>query len=230
MFRYVIIALSQGGDIMTIGDKIKLKRIEKELTLEELGKMIGVSRATIQRYESGVIAGIPSDKIEMIADILKVSPAYLMGWEDEPDETTALFQHFDNLKPIEKKKFPILGEIACGTPIFADEKHETYIEASKDIKADFCLICKGDSMIDARIHDGDVVFIRKQAIVNNGEIAAVIIDNEATLKKVYYYKDKNLIILKAANSSYEDMIYINDELNKINILGKAVCFQSLVEM
>ena len=200
------------------------------MTQEELAKKMGYkSRSTINKIEKG-LRDIGQSQIIDFADALGVSPAYLMGWEDEPDETTVLFQHFDNLKPIEKKKFPILGEIACGTPIFADEKHETYIEASKDIKADFCLICKGDSMIDARIHDGDVVFIRKQAIVNNGEIAAVIVDNEATLKKVYYYKDKNLIILKAANSSYEDMIYINDELNKINILGKAVCFQSLIEM
>lgn len=200
------------------------------MTQEELAKKMGYkSRSTINKIEKG-LRDIGQSQIIDFADALGVSPAYLMGWEDEPDETTALFQHFDNLKPIEKKKFPILGEIACGTPIFADEKHETYIEASKDIKADFCLICKGDSMIDARIYDGDVVFIRKQALVNNGEIAAVIIDNEATLKKVYYYKDKNLIILKAANSSYEDMIYINDELNKINILGKAVCFQSLIEM
>lgn len=215
---------------MDIYRRIKSLRENLNMTQEELAKKMGYkSRSTINKIEKG-LRDIGQSQIIDFADALGVSPAYLMGWEDEPDETTVLFQRFDNLKPIEKKKFPILGEIACGTPIFADEKHETYIEASKDIKADFCLICKGDSMIDARIHDGDVVFIRKQAIVNNGEIAAVIIDNEATLKKVYYYKDKNLMILKAANSSYEDMIYINDELNKINILGKAVCFQSLIEI
>ena len=215
---------------MTIGERIKNRRTELGYSVDKIANILGKNRATIYRYESNEIENLPIDILEPLARALQTTPAYLMGWEDEPDETTVLFQRFDNLKPIKKKKFPILGEIACGTPIFADEKHETYIEASKDIKADFCLICKGDSMIDSRIHDGDVVFIRKQAIVNNGEIAAVIIDNEATLKKVYYYKDKNLIILKSANSSYEDMIYINDELNKINILGKAVCFQSLIEM
>ena len=95
-----------------------------------------------------------------------------------------------------------------------------------DIKADFCLKCKGDSMINARIHDGDIVFIRKQDIVANGEIAAIIIEEEATLKRFYYYKDQNMVILKPENPKYEDIVLMGEKLEKVKVLGKAIAFQS----
>lgn len=136
-----------------------------------------------------------------------------------------------NIFSIELKRFPMLGEIACAKPIFANEDRESYIMAGTDIKADFCLKAKGDSMINARICDGDIVFIRKQDIVDNGEIAAVVInnDNEATLKRFFYYAEKNMVILKSENPAFEDMIFLNDELNNFHVLGKAVAFQSDVK-
>ena len=133
---------------------------------------------------------------------------------------------FENLFPIEKKRFPLLGQIACGKPIAANEEKELYVEAGANIDADFCLRAKGDSMIGARIYDGDIVFIMKQEMVDNGEIAAVIIEDEATLKRVNYYPEKDLLILKAENSQYEDLVYTGEQLNHIIILGKAVAFQS----
>ena len=98
--------------------------------------------------------------------------------------------------------------------------------ADMDIRADFCLTAKGDSMINARINDGDIVFIRQMPMVENGGIAAVIIDNEATLKRWYYYKDDNKLMLVAENPKYEPLIYMNEELNTIRCLGKAVYFMS----
>lgn len=133
---------------------------------------------------------------------------------------------FDNTFSIETKKFPLLGEIACGEPMYADEDLESYVTVGTDIEADFCLKCKGDSMINARILDGDIVFIRKQSMVDNGEIAAVIIDNEATLKRVEYFRNQNLLLLKAENPKYETLTYNNETLDQIRILGKAVAFQS----
>ena len=124
------------------------------------------------------------------------------------------------------KRFLLLGDIACGKPIVANEEKELYVEAGAGIQADFCLRARGDSMIGARIYDGDIVFIQQQDMVDDGEIAAVIIDDEATLKRVNYYPEKNLLILKAENSKYEDLIYTGEELNHIRILGKAVAFQS----
>ena len=193
------------------------------MTLEDLGNKIGVSRQTIQRYESGVITNIPSDKIELLAKYLNTTPSYLMGWENS---NSTLIETYENIYPIELKRFPLLVEIACGEPRFASEDRESYVEASTDIQADFCLKAKGDSMINARIQDGDIVFIREQPSVYNGEIAAVVIDDEATLKRVFYYPEKDLFILKAENPKYDDLVYSKSELDNVRILGKAIAFQS----
>ena len=208
---------------MTIGNRIKNLRVQSNLSQSELAEMIGTIKQTIYKYETGIITNIPTDKITQLAKIFKVSPAYLMGWDTEEEN---IFDKYDNLSPIKLKKFPLLGEIACGEPIWADEEKESYVMANMDIKADFCLTAKGDSMINARINDGDIVFIKKMPMVNNGEIAAVIIDNEATLKRVYYYPNKSKLVLNPENPAYEPLVYLKDELNTIRILGKAVYFMS----
>ena len=208
---------------MTIGNRIKNLRVQRNLSQSELAEMIGTIKQTIYKYETGIITNIPTDKITQLAKIFKVSPAYLMGWDNEEEN---IFDKYDNLSPIKLKKFPMLGEIACGEPIWANEDRESYVMADMNINADFCLTAKGDSMINARIYDGDIVFIRKMPIVNNGDIAAVIIENEATLKRLYYYPDKNKLILNPENPSFEPLVYTNEELNTIRILGKAVYFMS----
>lgn len=205
----------------SVGQNIKEQRLKNKLTLLEVANKLGIKEATMQRYESGEIKNIKHDTIVKLAKIFSCSPAYLMGWEDEDD-----LPPYPNIYPIKTKKFPLLGEIACGEPIFATEDRESYIEAGADIKADFCLKAKGDSMINARIMDGDIVFIRKQPTVNNGQIAAVIIDDEATLKRVYYYPEKGKLMLQAENPNYEPLMYVGEELNQIHIIGLAVAFQS----
>ena len=180
------------------------------------------------------------ETLEAIADYFNVDMDYLLGKSEHRSKTAWLEGldksieleilrtqvKFENLFPIEKKRFPLLGQIACGKPIAANEEKELYVEAGANIDADFCLRAKGDSMIGARIYDGDIVFIMKQEMVDNGEIAAVIIEDEATLKRVNYYPEKDLLILKAENSQYEDLVYTGEQLNHIIILGKAVAFQS----
>lgn len=202
-----------------MGQKIKALREENGLTLEQVGNAVGVGKSTVRKWENGIIANMRRDKIADLAKALHTTPAYLMGWKEE-------IQQVDNLFRIETRKFPLLGNIACGTPIFANEEKELYVEAGANIDADFCLRAKGDSMTGARINDGDIVFIRKQDTVDNGEIAAVVIDDEATLKRVNYYPQQELLILKAENSQYADMVYTGEQLNHIIILGKAVAFQS----
>ena len=191
----------------------------------QLAELAGYThRSSITKIEKGEV-DLSLSKIEQFAKVLGKEPEELVGWEEDSAAT------IDNIYPIELKRFPLLGEIACGIPTYASEDRESYVMAGTDIKADFCLIAKGDSMINARIHEGDIVFIRKQAIVDNGEIAAVITsdDNEATLKRFYHYPEKNMVILKAENPSYEDMIFINEELENFHVLGKAVAFQSDVK-
>lgn len=209
---------------MIIGKRIKYLREMKNYTQEELAKSANTSKQNIYKYENGIITNIPSDKIEAIAKYLDVSPSYLMGWEDHPKNF--ILDHPD-LRPITKKTFPLIGTIACGQPITTEENIECYIEADQDIDANYCLLCKGDSMIGAGINDGDVVFVREQPDVENGQIAAVLIDNEATLKRV----NKNVpgfLILRAENPSFDDIVI---DLSKctdddhIRILGKAVMFQ-----
>lgn len=211
----------------TIGSRIRNRREELGLSQDELGKRLGYkSRSSINKIELDQ-RNLTQSKIKAIAEALETTPAYIMGW-DEPDQKLDKenLKFFDNLFPIETKKFPLIGNIACGKPILADEQFEAYVEAGANISADFCLRAKGDSMIGARIYDGDIVFIKKQEMVDNGEIAAVIIEDEATLKRVNYFPEKNLLILKAENSKYEDLVYTGEQLDHIIILGKAVAFQS----
>ncbi len=208
---------------MDMGQKIYNLRVQKGLTLEELGNMVGVGKSTVRKWENGMIANMKRDKILKVSDALDTTPAYLMGWEEEEN-----IVKLDNVFQIELKRFPLLGEIACGLPTYANEDRESYIMAGTNIQADFCLKTKGDSMINARIYDGDIVFIRKQDIVDNGEIAAVVVnnENEATLKRFYYYAEKGMVILKAENPAFKDLIFTNEELDNFHVLGKAVAFQS----
>ena len=211
----------------TIGSRLRNRREELGLSQDELGKRLGYkSRSSINKIELDQ-RSLTQSKIKAIADALETTPSYIMGW-NEPDvkldEEDLKF--FDNLFPIETKKFPLLGNIACGKPIFADEQFEAYVEAGANIKADFCLRAKGDSMIGARIYDGDIVFIHKQEMVDDGEIAAVLIDDEATLKRVYYDQENNVIQLFAENPQYKTMRFVGEELNHIRILGKAVALQT----
>lgn len=215
---------------MDMSERIKSRRLYLGLTQEELGLKLGLQKSAIAKYENGRVENIKRSVIAKMAEVLECSPAYLMGWSDEVNPAPALdLSKFDNIYPVKLKKFPLLGEIACGKPIFANEDRESYVLAGADIHADFCLRAKGDSMINARILDGDIVFIRKQDMVDNGEIAAVSIGDDVTLKRVVYYPEQNLLILKAENSKYQDMIYAQDQLDQVYILGKAIAFQSDVK-
>ena len=163
-----------------------------DMKQQELADKSGVSKNSISQYLSQ--RSIPSNiSAGKMATVLGVNPMWLMGY-DVPmiKENSDSDAGFDNIYPIELHKIPILGSVACGEPILMSEERENYIMSGTDIKADFCLIAKGDSMINARIMDGDIVFIKKQPMVENGEIAAVVInhDSEATLKRFYYYQER----------------------------------------
>lgn len=207
---------------MDIGLRIKKRRLEKGLSQDEVAEKINTTKQTIYKYETGIITNIPASKIESLANVLDTTPAYLMGWTDSTDFDISSIPGINPLPKLVKK--PRLGTIACGEPILAVENIEDYDDVPDDIKCDFTLICKGDSMINARINDGDIVYIRKQEQVDNGEIAAVLIDNEATLKRVYVYSNK--VVLQPENPKYEPFVYVGEEMNEIRIIGKAVGFTS----
>lgn len=163
------------------------------------------------------------DKLFILGQALNVSEAWLMGF-DVPRERDAK-SAIPGIYPVRKKSFPVLGKVACGEPIYAEEDRETSIMASADIDADFCLIAQGDSMTGAHIEDGDVVFIRQTEVVPNGKIAVVLIEDEATLKYIEYRPEQATLILTPANPAFRTQIYSGEELNQIRVLGQAVTLQ-----
>ncbi len=204
---------------MSIGELIHNKRKELNLTLEEVGKAVGVSKSTVKKWETGYISNMKRDKISLLANVLQIDPTKLIG---NTDNNSDIEKKYSNIISVKKIKLPLLGEIACGKPIYADEQHEIYVDVDNDYGADFCLKANGESMINAGIDNGDIVLIKEMSMVNNGEIAAVIIEDEATLKRVYYYPEKGKLILNPENPLFEPLVYINEELNTIRIIGKAV--------
>ena len=200
---------------MGVRSVIKNRRLELQLTMKEVAEKVGVSEATVSRWESGDIENMRRDKIASLAKALQIPPAVLMGWDDIPS--------YPSVHPVATRKLPMLGSVPCGEPVFMSEEYEFQVDTTDEIKADFVLKCKGDSMIGARIYDGDIVFVRKQETVENGEIAVVAVEDEATLKRFYKYND--LIVLRAENPAYKDMVFTPADHKQIRILGKAVWFQ-----
>ena len=201
---------------------IKRKRQQLKMTQTDLALKLGYAdKSMIAKIEKGAV-DLPQSKIIAFAEALDTTPGNLMGWDQEEICNTSI----DNIYRIDKIKLPLLGKVACGEPIYADEDRESYVMVGTDIKADFCLQCQGDSMVNARIHDGDIVFVKKTDIVENGAIAVVIIDDEATLKRFFYYREQNLVILKPENPKYQDIILTGEQLEQVKVIGKAVAFQS----
>ena len=200
-------------------DRIKSRRTELGLTVEELAHKMGYKdKSSISKIENGK-ADIPQSKIAAFADALQTTPAYLMGWEEQPEPKKPTIP--PGFEPMPKmKKIPLIGSIACGEPITAEQNIEKMVDVPENIRCDFSLTCHGDSMVDAGIHDKDVVYIRIQPEVENGEIAAVRIDGEATLKRVYY--NPGTLTLMPANPAYAPMIYTGPQLEEVHIEGKAV--------
>lgn len=206
-------------------ENLKNLRRSQGISQEELADKIGVSKSSIGMYEQGKRLPKTDTVMKKIAEYFGVSLDYLMGYE----KLTPEFLERMGVSKIRMKRFRMLGDVACGKPIMCNEDYETYIDASSDIHADFCLRASGDSMINARIFDGDVVFVREQSMVENGEIAAVIVnDDEITLKRFYYYPDIKKIVLMPENPLFSPMSYEDEQLAHIRVLGKAVAFTSII--
>ncbi|MBN3009851.1 LexA family protein [Ruthenibacterium lactatiformans] len=201
---------------MTTGERIKQRRKELGLSAEYLAKKLKVSAATVYRYENGGIEKLPVDILEPLSQALDTTPAYLMGWEvtSKPTEVPPGFEPLPKMKRV-----PLIGEIACGQPITAEENLEGYVAVPDEWRADFTLTCRGDSM-EPRIQNGDIVAIRKQPDVEDGEIAAVRIDCDATLKHVYHYPDR--LVLQPENTAFPPIVLVGEEINTVCIEGKAV--------
>lgn len=209
----------------TFAERLKSLRREKGWSQQRLADELDLSKSSVNMYERGERE--PGfETMEAIADLFNVDMNYLYGRTDikiadpivlAPKKPTIP----PGFEPMPKmKKIPLIGSIACGEPITAEQNIEKMVDAPENIRCDFSLTCHGDSMVDAGIHDKDVVYIRIQPEVENGEIAAVRIDGEATLKRVYY--NPGTLTLMPANPAYAPMIYTGSQLEEVHIEGKAV--------
>ena len=208
--------------------------------MDDFAKRSGMSKAYVSILERNYNPSTGKAAIPSIETIKRVAIATGIGFNElfamldedqqvslDPEPQSTSIPLPTNIIPMpETRRIPLVGAIACGEPILAEENIEEYINIPKDLAGDFALTCRGDSMINARIFDGDIVYIRQQDTVENGEIAAVLIDGEATLKRVRLFDDH--ISLEPENPMYKPFVYWNEEMNTIRILGKAVAFTSAV--
>lgn len=196
-------------------NNMKKLREARGFNMKEAAERIGIPYTTYVNYEKG-LREPSSETLIAIADFYETSVDYLIGKTSAPTMPAAII-------PMPRmNRIPLIGTIACGEPILAIENAEDHVDIPEHIAADFALRCKGDSMIGADIRDGDIVYIKQMPEVNDGEIAAVQIEDEATLKRVYYDKSANQITLLAENPAIRPMVYSGETLNHIKILGRAV--------
>lgn len=209
---------------MNLGEIIKAFRTENGYSMDDFAAKSGLSKAYISILERNrnPVNGKPAvpslETIKSVASAMNIDFNDVIAMLDGTQEVSLIPPGFMPLP--ETYKVPLVGRIACGQPITAEENIEDYMDVPKGKHVDFCLLCEGDSMIDAGIDDGDIVYIRKQPDIENGQIAAVRIDNEATLKRVYKYPDR--LVLQPENRSYPPLTYVGEEMNQVSIEGKAV--------
>ena len=204
--------------MLKLYENIKELRNSLGLSQEELAKKVGYKdRTSIAKIEAGKV-DLSQSKIYEFAKALNTTPSDLMGWEEPELDLSSIP---DVILPVRMKKIPILGEIACGEPIFAEENYEGFFLLDKNLpEADFILTAKGDSMIEANIHSGDLVFLRVTQDVENGTIAAVLIEDDATLKRVN--KSDGTLILQPCNNKYPPIIITEEDHKNVRILGEKI--------
>lgn len=208
------------------GDRLFRLRKEFDLTIEEFTQEMNkrypeskLSKPMVSRYENNVHKPQRFSLVQEIAEFYGVTTDFLMCRTDDKYEKLANMPTY--------KRIPLLGNIAAGLPILALENIESYEYVPETMSVDFCLRVQGDSMINARILDGDLVYIRQQSDVENGEIAAILVDGEnATLKRIH--KGTGTVILHSENPNYPDQVFTKKDMRQISIIGKAIRFSSEV--
>lgn len=202
-------------------NRLKEMREARGLSMREAARLLKMPYTTYVNYEKG--AREPnSETLISLANFYETTIDYLLC---KVEENT--FSPSSSILPFPAmQSVPLIGTIACGEPILAAENIECEVDMPEHVKADFALRCKGDSMINARIYDGDIVYIRQQPSVDDGQIAAVLIDDEATLKRVHLFPDH--VVLEPENPQYRPLVYWESDMEKVRIIGRAVAFTSNV--
>ena len=211
--------------------EIFVKQFKKWLSLTgktqaDVARGLNIPKTTVANWYHGVRYPRP-DAMQRLADFFGIRMEELISDNFDPatymGENYMLGKTFDNIYPIEVQKIPMLGTIACGEPIYADEDRESYVLCGTEIKADFCLRCKGDSM-EPRMHEGDVVIVKQQSTVDSGQIAIVLVNgDEATVKKVRF-RDNGIELIAFNSYVYEPHFYSAEDIQQlpVEIIGRVV--------
>ena len=215
---------------MTLREKLAGLKAQNQMTTDALSERSGVPKGTINKLLNGETRNPTAQTLRRLADALGCELEYLCI---RPEDVPGVFRFGEertpphpDLMPVRRKKIPLIGAIAAGQPILCEEEAEI-ADCDGGVQADFALRVTGDSMTGARIHDGDIVFLRRQDDVDDGQIAAVIVDGRATLKRVYHIPGG--VSLLSENPKYPPMIFTYPEYESIRIIGKAVSFLSAVK-
>ena len=217
---------------MKLSAKLARLKGENGLTTEALSRRSGVPKGTINKLLNGETRNPTVSTLSALAEALGCPLAALCDQGAPvpvPEQIPGVYKlgeglrNGDSLLPVTRRPVPLLGAIAAGQPIYAEQALDAPA-CDAAMACDFALRVRGDSMIGARIRDGDIVFIRAQEDVGDGQIAAVIIDDEATLKRVYHVK--NGLQLLSENPGYPPMLFTLEDHASIRILGLAVGFAS----
>lgn len=196
---------------MAIKDNIKNLRTARQLSQDDLAKAIGCTNKAVSTWEKGTREP-RMGAIQKMADFFGVPKSVII--EDDPQD----IYHLTNYVALQKKKIPLLGKVAAGEPIYADEHIEEYLPVNEDVHADFALRIQGDSMINAGIEDGNIVFVKKQDEVEQGQIAVVLREDSATVKR--FYRTETMIQLIAENPKYPPIIIQESDFQNVRILGR----------
>ena len=220
LFRHfsIIINLStldEGSEI--VKPDLKQRRLDLKLTLEEVGDMVGVGKSTVRKWETGDIENMKRDKIVKLAKALKVSPAYVMGMEEEPAK----------IVPIKSATVPVLTKVSAGLPMYAEENIIEYSQVPsflyKEGAEQFYLKVSGDSM-DQKFKEGDLVFVEKDKPIENGQIGVIMINGyDATVKRVRYDNDKIYLIPESNNPEHLTQVYTKDD--EVRFIGRVTSSQ-----
>lgn len=209
---------------MSMAEKIKSLRTSLDLTLEDVANEVGVGKSTVRKWETGMIANMRRDKIASLAKALHTTPAYLMGWETSPKEPSTTHDLPSDIVPYAPThRIPILGRISAGLPLYAEEHIEGYTYTELNGGAEyFALRVSGDSMNTARINDGDILIVRRQEVVDNGQIAVVIVNgDEATVKRFYQNGSQITLMPQSSNAIHQPQIY-DATVTEVRIVGLVV--------
>ena len=217
---------------MTISEYISRYLSENKLSQRQFAKNCGLSNGYISMLINNENPKTKKPLIPSLSALISLSKGMGITVDElieQTDDIDVDISFAKNIafkgRPITRKRLPMLGNVACGEPIFAEEDHTAYVDADANVDADFCLTAQGDSMINARIFDGDILFVKKQSSVQDGEIAVVLIEDSATVKRVYYDKENSVLTLIPENPTHKPMRFTGSQLEQIRILGKVIAGQ-----